>query len=270
MSFVTPDEIRDARAALRAEGTRDTMDAVLEKLKRGSKSTLAKYWSATTPETATVATAVAAQDSNHTGGSMPTAQDTRASDTAPAPVETTPLPKLYEARARYHAAREPYGRVAWRIEPLRTKINAFKARQAQLTGERAAVATVERLREVKAELLSIEEELEILERDFAPLGKTAEALQKEVARVRFHCNPVREQALKHLETARLHHFNVKHNSYGANPRVLKNALEVLTEFVGEEDVEKYVTALTWPNETDRHVPPWASVTWWDASSTTQG
>ena len=50
MYFITRDKVREAFRALRAEGYNDPkFEAVLEKLRRGSKSTLAKYWSATTP-----------------------------------------------------------------------------------------------------------------------------------------------------------------------------------------------------------------------------
>ena len=84
------------------------------------------------------------------------------------------------------------------------------------------------------------------------------------------CEAVRQNALKALENTRRLHFAVKDNAYGPNPALLQRHLAVLTELIGEEDVEKYVTALTWPNETPRHVPPWNSPFWVDASSTTQG
>lgn len=201
---------------------------------------------------------------------MPLAQETGVPATAPAPVETTPLPKLFEARARYQAVRDRRGSVERRGLPMKRQIDTFKARQAQLMKERPTVATVERLRALKAELLSIEEELEIRERDFAQPGKSMETISREESRLRAACEAVRQHALKALETARLHHFAVQHKQYGANPRVLTSALEVLAEFVGEEDVEQYVTALKGPNETPRHIPPWDTPFWVDASPTTQG
>jgi hypothetical protein len=186
-------------------------------------------------------------------------------DPAPEPTAAAPVPSLLAARAQYQAARERVWNINRLTSPLKRQIDDLKTRQATLTGERGTVTSVERLREIKAALVDIDDALEIAERQYAPLAKPAESSSTEASRLGLACNSMRERAVKALENARREHFLVKHNRYGAKPQHLPAYLQALADFVGEEDVETYVTSLTWETETAQHVPPWASVRWCDAS-----
>jgi hypothetical protein len=181
------------------------------------------------------------------------------------PAGDATVPTLIAARAQYHAARER----AWNIDrlagPLERQIEALQAQQNALTTERKTVASVERLREIKAALVDIDDALEIAERQYTPLAKPAESCRTEASRLRLACDSMRQRAVKALDMARLKHFAVKHKRYGADPQALAAWLQNLADFVGEEDVETYVTALTWETETAQHVPPWASPTWCEGS-----
>ena len=167
------------------------------------------------------------------------------------PVKDT-RPTLVIAREEVQRSQELVNRASSQARPLEADIARFQARQTQLTTDRKTVQTVEELRCVKAELLAIEEELEILQRQYAPLAQVVRSLGGSLRQAADAYGQVRAQAIEALDRARTQHF------HGESARDKQKRFQELVALVGAEDLQRYVTDLSHPAECREahNTPPW--------------
>jgi hypothetical protein len=163
------------------------------------------------------------------------------------------MPKLIAARQRYEAAQQQASHANEKAYAVTRQIEVLEARRRSLQAARARVRRVEELGRLKAELLALEEQVEVLHIQREPLESVArarsDALRGEHASYSVMC----EAATLALGRAREQHF------WGQDARHKARRLAELTDLIGAEEVVTYVTSLSSPTEirAPGQTPPWA-------------
>jgi predicted nucleic acid-binding Zn-ribbon protein len=151
-----------------------------------------------------------------------------------------PLPKLAAAREKVLWMRGNARKTSSEAYRVKHRIDTLVARQKALTEARAQVETVEELRTLKAELVDVEDHLEVLQRTLTPLERSATALTASLRQDEEAYRMVHTEALEALQVAKMYWQR------GRDERDKVRSLRTLDELVGAGQGSQYVTSLEKP------------------------